>query len=57
MCDSIGGGSLSCIAQSKLACDNNVPERNGVLCRARAANNKLFDGAKLIDNLSQAKVN
>ena len=50
-------GALNCVAQANLVCDNKVKERNGVLCRAKAANNKIIDGAKLIDNLSQAKVN
>ncbi|KAL8420556.1 hypothetical protein RB594_003370 [Gaeumannomyces avenae] len=51
------GGRLSCVAQANLLCDNNVKERNGNLCRAKAAGNKLFDGGNLIDNLGQAKVN
>ncbi|KAK4031924.1 hypothetical protein C8A01DRAFT_41635 [Parachaetomium inaequale] len=51
------GSSLSCIAQSSLTCDNNVIERGKSLCRANAARGGLFDGANIIQNLSQASVN
>ncbi|KAK1919390.1 hypothetical protein P3342_009114 [Pyrenophora teres f. teres] len=44
-------------AQLNLVCDNNVPERSGVLCRFQAANGKIQDGAAQIDSLAQAKVN
>ncbi|KAF5664677.1 hypothetical protein FHETE_6948 [Fusarium heterosporum] len=50
------GGTLSCVQQSNLECDNNVIERGNTLCRARAQNG-LFDGGNIIQNLSQAKVN
>ncbi|KAF4993769.1 hypothetical protein FGRMN_6243 [Fusarium graminum] len=50
------GGTLSCVEQSNLECDNNVIERGNTLCRARAQNG-LFDGGNIIQNLSQAKVN
>lgn len=53
----IGGGSLSCVAQSSLTCDNNVIERGKSLCRAKAAGGGLFDGANIIQSLAQAKVN
>ena len=45
------------MAQSGLTCDNNVPERNGVLCRANAPGGGFFDGANIIQNLNAAKVN
>ncbi|AEO55697.1 hypothetical protein MYCTH_2051955 [Thermothelomyces thermophilus ATCC 42464] len=51
------GGRLSCIGQSSLTCDNNVIERGKSLCRAQAPGGGLFDGARIIQNLSQAKVN
>ncbi|KAF4428928.1 hypothetical protein F53441_14041 [Fusarium austroafricanum] len=51
------GSSLSCVAQADLTCDNNVIERGNTLCRAKAGNGGLFDGANIIQNLSQAKVN
>ena len=50
------GSSLSCVAQTNLQC-NNVIERGKNLCRARAPGGGLFDGARIIQNLSQAKVN
>jgi hypothetical protein len=55
--NSAGGSRLSCIAQSSLTCDNNVIERGKSLCRANAAGGGLFDGANIIQNLSQASVN
>ncbi|KAM0343749.1 hypothetical protein ACHAPU_008176 [Fusarium lateritium] len=51
------GGTLSCIEQSNLECDQNVIERGNSLCRARAQNGGLFDGGNIIQNLNQAKVN
>ncbi|KAK0386440.1 hypothetical protein NLU13_6277 [Sarocladium strictum] len=51
------GGTLSCIAQENLTCDANVIERGKSLCRAKAANGGLFDGARIIQSLSQASVN
>ncbi|KAL2143412.1 hypothetical protein VTI28DRAFT_10466 [Corynascus sepedonium] len=51
------GSSLSCIGQSSLTCDNNVIERGNTLCRANAPGGGLFDGANIIQNLSQASVN
>ncbi|KPI44213.1 uncharacterized protein AB675_8554 [Cyphellophora attinorum] len=51
------GGSLSCVEQSNLECDNNVIERGKSLCRAIAGNGGLFDGANIIQDLSQATVN
>lgn len=51
-----GGAALSCVADSNLTC-NNVSERNRNLCRANAGNGGLFDGANIIQNLGQAKVN
>jgi hypothetical protein len=53
----IGGGALSCVAQSNLECDANVIERGKSLCRAKAPGGGLFDGANIIQSLSQAKVN
>ncbi|EUC28145.1 hypothetical protein COCVIDRAFT_37552 [Bipolaris victoriae FI3] len=50
-------GALNCVANNQLVCDNNVPERSGVLCRFKAANGKIQDGANQITSLSQAKVN
>ncbi|KAH3977302.1 hypothetical protein HBI64_187650 [Parastagonospora nodorum] len=50
-------GGLNCVANNQLVCDNNVPERSGVLCRFQAANGQIQDGAKQITNLAQAKVN
>lgn len=52
-----GGSALSCVAQSGLTCDNNVNERSGKLCRANAPGGGFFDGANIIQSLSQAKVN
>jgi hypothetical protein len=57
MLATIGGGALSCVQQSNLQCDNNVVERGNTLCRAKAPGGGLFDGARIIQNLSQAKVN
>lgn len=51
-----GGSALSCVAQARLTCDANVIERGKSLCRAKAGNG-LQDGARVIQNLSQAKVN
>ncbi|KAE8863789.1 hypothetical protein PTNB73_06996 [Pyrenophora teres f. teres] len=50
-------GALNCVANDQLVCDNDVPERSGVLCRFQAANGKIQDGAAQIDSLAQAKVN
>ncbi|KAI1847002.1 hypothetical protein JX265_006801 [Neoarthrinium moseri] len=52
-----GGGTLSCVAQSKLTCDAAIIERGKSLCRANAGNGKFIDGAQTISSLSQAKVN
>jgi len=52
-----GGGALSCVEQSNLVCDANVVERGNTLCRAKAPGGGLFDGANIIQNLSQATVN
>ncbi|KAL2261057.1 hypothetical protein VTK26DRAFT_4745 [Humicola hyalothermophila] len=52
-----GGGALSCVAQSRLTCDNNVIERGKSLCRANAPGGGLFDGANIIPSLDQATVN
>lgn len=52
-----GGSRLSCVANSQLTCTNNIIERGKNLCRARAGNGRLFDGARLINNLNQATVN
>ncbi|KAL2075532.1 hypothetical protein VTL71DRAFT_475 [Oculimacula yallundae] len=49
-------GALDCVAQTNLVCDANVIERGKSLCRAKVANG-LQDGTKVIQNLSQAKVN
>ncbi|KAH7262849.1 hypothetical protein BKA59DRAFT_540367 [Fusarium tricinctum] len=51
------GGTLSCIEQSNLQCDANVIERGNSLCRAKAQNGGLFDGGRIIQNLSEASVN
>ncbi|ETS74010.1 hypothetical protein PFICI_13876 [Pestalotiopsis fici W106-1] len=51
------GGSLSCVAQSKLTCDAAIIERGKSLCRANAGNGQFIDGAKTISSLSQASVN
>ncbi|VBB76840.1 Putative protein of unknown function [Podospora comata] len=51
------GSRLSCVANSQLTCTNNIIERGKNLCRARAGNGRLFDGARLINNLNQATVN
>lgn len=56
-CNATGGGALNCVANTSLACDNNVKERSGVLCRFRLPNGKLQDGVNQINNLGQAKVN
>ncbi|PKS08411.1 hypothetical protein jhhlp_005355 [Lomentospora prolificans] len=53
----VGGGALSCVGQSSLTCDANVTERGNTLCRANAPGGGLFDGANIIQNLSQASVN
>lgn len=53
----LGGGSLSCVAQSNLQCDDSVIERGNSLCRAIAGNGGLFDGANIINDLAQATVN
>lgn len=53
----LGSGALNCVATSQLVCDNAVKERSGVLCRFKAADGKIQDGAKQITSLSQAKVN
>ncbi|KAK3303749.1 uncharacterized protein B0T15DRAFT_421252 [Chaetomium strumarium] len=50
------GGALSCVQQSNLVC-NNVVERGKSLCRAKAPGGGLFDGARIIQSLGQAKVN
>ncbi|RMZ67685.1 hypothetical protein GMOD_00001645 [Pyrenophora seminiperda CCB06] len=50
-------GALNCVANNQLTCDNAVKERSGVLCRFKAADGKIQDGAKQITSLSQAKVN
>ncbi|KAH7025833.1 uncharacterized protein B0I36DRAFT_386223 [Microdochium trichocladiopsis] len=50
------GSRLSCVAQANLACDNNVIERGKSLCRAKVGNG-FQDGARVIQNLNQAKVN
>jgi hypothetical protein len=47
---------LSCVAQADLGCDNNIIERGKSLCRAKVAGG-FQDGATVIQNLSQAKVN
>lgn len=51
-----GGGSLSCVEFSNLECDNAVIERGSSLCRA-ITDGGLFDGANVIQDLSQATVN
>ncbi|KAH7304064.1 hypothetical protein B0I35DRAFT_414730 [Stachybotrys elegans] len=51
------GGALSCVAQSNLQCDNNVIERGNTLCRAISPFGGLFDGARIIQSLSEAQVN
>ncbi|KAL2116181.1 hypothetical protein VTJ04DRAFT_10436 [Mycothermus thermophilus] len=51
------GSRLSCIANAQLQCTNNIIERGRNLCRARAPGGGLFDGARIIQNLNQAKVN
>ncbi|KAH6648419.1 hypothetical protein BKA67DRAFT_661396 [Truncatella angustata] len=51
------GSSLSCVAQANLSCDAAIIERGKSLCRAKAGNGQLIDGAQTISNLSQAKVN
>jgi hypothetical protein len=51
------GGSLSCVPQEQLQCDENVIERGNSLCRAIASFGGLFDGANIIQDLSQATVN
>ncbi|KAL2264536.1 hypothetical protein VTJ83DRAFT_7046 [Remersonia thermophila] len=50
------GSRLSCVPNSQLVC-NNTRERSRNLCRARAFNGLLHDGARLIQNLGQAQVN
>ncbi|CZS97401.1 uncharacterized protein RAG0_08889 [Rhynchosporium agropyri] len=49
-------GALDCVAQTALTCDASVIERGNPLCRAKVAGG-LQDGTKVIQNLSQAKVN
>jgi hypothetical protein len=51
------GGRLSCVGQSQLQCDNNVQERTNTLCRAISPFGGLFDGGRIIQDLSQAQVN
>ncbi|KAH9883470.1 hypothetical protein F4778DRAFT_659499 [Xylariomycetidae sp. FL2044] len=51
------GGTLSCIANADLTCDNNVQERGNTLCRANAPGGGLFDGANIINSLDDATVN
>lgn len=53
----IGGGTLSCVAQTKLACDAAIIERGKALCRAKTANGQFIDGATTISSLSQATLN
>lgn len=52
-----GGGALSCVAQTNLACDTSITERGKSLCRAKAPGGGFTDGAQTIQSLSQAKVN
>ena len=52
----IGGGSLSCVALSGLECDDNVQERSNTLCRARAGNGQLIEGAGTIASLADATI-
>jgi hypothetical protein len=51
-----GGGALNCVVQSDLECSNTIQERGKNLCRAKVAGG-LQDGTKVIQNLSQAKLN
>ncbi|ETN39086.1 uncharacterized protein HMPREF1541_05308 [Cyphellophora europaea CBS 101466] len=51
------GGSLSCVEESGLECDDSVIERGNSLCRAIAGNGGLFDGANIIQSLADATVN
>lgn len=53
----LGNGALDCVAQSNLVCDAAIKERGNSLCRAKAANGGIIDGTKIIQSLSQAKVN
>ncbi|KAI6357062.1 hypothetical protein MCOR25_007760 [Pyricularia grisea] len=50
------GSSLSCVADSKLACDDTIKERSGVLCRA-IVNGGFQDGARVVKSLKDAKAN
>ncbi|EUC50691.1 hypothetical protein COCMIDRAFT_81284 [Bipolaris oryzae ATCC 44560] len=50
-------GALNCVSNDQLVCDNNIPERAGVLCRFQLPNGRIQDGANQITSLSQAKVN
>ncbi|KAL5882825.1 hypothetical protein ACKVWC_001830 [Pyricularia oryzae] len=50
------GSSLSCVADSKLACDNSIKERGGVLCRAIVPGG-FQDGAKVVKKLTDSKIN
>ncbi|KAK4160724.1 hypothetical protein QBC43DRAFT_111987 [Cladorrhinum sp. PSN259] len=51
------GSRLSCVANSNIQCVNNIIERGKNLCRAKAPGGGFFDGAAIIRNLNQAKVN
>lgn len=53
---SLGGSTLSCVAQADLACDAAIIERGKSLCRAKT-NGGFIDGNNVITSLSQAKVN
>jgi len=53
---SLGGSTLSCVAQADLACDAAIIERGKSLCRAKT-NGGFIDGGSVITSLSQANVN
>jgi hypothetical protein len=54
--DSPGGSRLSCVAQSNLTCDNNRQERGNTVCRANFPGGGFFDGANVIQDITQAVV-
>ncbi|TLS30773.1 hypothetical protein PpBr36_02544 [Pyricularia pennisetigena] len=50
------GSALSCVGNSRLACDNTISERSGKLCRTKV-NGGFLDGARVVKNLRDSKVN
>ncbi|TLD19700.1 hypothetical protein PspLS_09681 [Pyricularia sp. CBS 133598] len=48
--------ALSCVANNRLACDANIKERNGNLCRTKVRGG-FQDGARVVPSLDLSKVN